>query len=230
MGKVRFILSIWVCKLLILAGQIAGKKSSATPGVYALKICPDVLRILSKQVKYKTIAVCGTNGKTTTNNTIYKILSDKGYKVCCNRVGENMLSGIVTAFCESANLFGKLDADYASLEMDEAYSVKIFDHLIPDIMVVTNLFRDQLDRYGEVEVTASYLKKALSKSENIELVINGDDPICLTVGKSHKKVRTFGISEASEMKFDKTSECQFCPECKEELKYNYRHYRQLGDF
>ena len=75
MKKIRFILSIWVCKILISLGKIMGKKGSATPGVYALKVCPNVLKILSKKVKYGIVAVCGTNGKTTTNNLIDKILT-----------------------------------------------------------------------------------------------------------------------------------------------------------
>ena len=77
MKKIRFILSVWICKVLILVGKLMGKKGSSTPGVFAFKVCPDVLKILSKKVKHGIIAVCGTNGKTTTNNLIDKILTKR---------------------------------------------------------------------------------------------------------------------------------------------------------
>ena len=228
MKKIRFILSIWVCKILISVGKIMGKKGSATPGVYALKVCPNVLKILSKKVKCGIIAVCGTNGKTTTNNLIDKILTKKGYKVVCNNIGANMLSGVVTAFIEKCDIFGNLDCDFATLEMDEAFSVKIFEHLTPDVMVITNLFRDQLDRYGEVELTAGYLKKALDIAKSTRLIVNGDDPILVKMGEEYGEFLSFGVLE--DVINNETQEVHFCPRCNEKLKYNYSHYSKLGDF
>ena len=196
MNRIRRIAAVWTCKLLIKIGKLAGKKGSSTPGIYALKIYPGILEDLSKQVKHEIIAVCGTNGKTTTNNLICSILEKKGYKVVCNKVGANMLPGVVTAFIDSADLFGNLHADYAAIEMDEASCVRIFPHFTPDIMVISNLFRDQLDRYGEIDITVDFLKKALALTKNTTLIINGDDPICATIGKDfNQKVITYGISE-----------------------------------
>lgn len=230
MKKLRFLLSLWVCKALILIGKLAGKKGSATPGAYAYKICPDVLKILSKKVTGGIIAVCGTNGKTTTNNLIDKILTNKGYNVVCNNIGANMLSGVITAFIEKTSVFGNLKCDYATLEMDEAFSVKIFEHLKVDVMVITNLFRDQLDRYGEVELTAGYLKKALSLTDNATLIVNGDDPNLVKIGMDYGKYLTYGVSEIVNSKENEKLEIQFCPVCKEPLSYNYYHYSQLGDY
>ena len=228
--KMKYILSVWICKILIVAGKLAGKKSSSKPGEIAMKVCPDVLKILSKKVKKDIIAVCGTNGKTTTNNIIDKILTDKGYKVVCNNVGANMLPGIVTAFIEKTNIFGKLDCDYATLEMDEASAVKIFDHLSPSLMIITNLFRDQLDRYGEIDLTANYLKSAIDKAKDAKLLINGDDPVCAKIAKDSGKCISFGISENSNINLDETKEGQFCAYCGNKLSYNYYHYSQLGDY
>lgn len=228
MRKIRFILAVWACKILIAVGKLTGKKSSATPGVYAYKICPDILRILSKKVSKGIIAVCGTNGKTTTNNIIDKILKDKGFSVVCNNVGANMLSGVVTAFIEKADFLGRLKCDYASLEMDEAFSVKIFEHLTPDIVVITNLFRDQLDRYGEVEITAEYLKKALAMAPDATLIVNGDDPNLSGIAKTHRKFLTFGVCE--KVCEDGGDAAQLCPVCGGKIKYNYQHYSQLGDW
>ncbi len=203
-----------------------GKKGSAAPGVYALKLCPSVLSILAKQVRCGIVAVCGTNGKTTTNNIIYKILTDKGYKVVCNNIGANMLGGVVTAFIEKTNLFGKLDCDYATLEMDEAFSVKIFEKITPHVTVITNLFRDQLDRYGEVELTAGYLKKALQLACETKLVINGDDPVLYEIALNHSNFISYGVKE----KVEEENVTTFCPNCGKELKYNLRHYSGLGDY
>jgi UDP-N-acetylmuramyl tripeptide synthase len=216
--------------MLITVGKLMGKKGSSKPGEIALKICPDVLRILSKKVKKEIVAVCGTNGKTTTNNIIEKILADKGNKVVCNKIGANMLPGIVTSFIEKAGLFGNLDADYATLEMDEASAVIIFGHLKPDIMIITNLFRDQLDRYGEIDMTANLLLNALKKAGDVKLLINGDDPVCAKIAKDFGSGKAYGINENLNINLDETKEGQFCAYCGNKLSYNFYHYSQLGDY
>jgi len=131
----RLILAVWAAKLSSLIGKIIGKKSTATPGVLALKICPELIKRLKKNVSGKIIVTCGTNGKTTTNNLIYEALKKSGHRVLCNDLGANMLGGVATTFAMGCNIFGKLKADYACLEVDEASTVKVFDHLTPDYMV-----------------------------------------------------------------------------------------------
>lgn len=225
----RLLFAVWAAKLLSFIGKIAGKKSTATPGVFALKICPDLIRILKDGVKEKIIVTCGTNGKTTTNNLIFEALKKQGYKVLCNDLGANMLGGVATTFVMGCNIFGKLEADYACLEIDEASAVKVFDHLTPDCMVVTNLFRDQLDRYGEIETTVKLIESAVEKAPKMKLVLNGDDPITAQIGKNYDAVY-FGISGEVFSKEDTKKDIQRCVYCGEELKYHYRHYGQLGDY
>ena len=94
----RKILAVWAAKLSAVAGVVLGKKSSSGPGSIALRICPDLIEKLSKGISKKVIATCGTNGKTTTNNLICSALTKCGYKVVCNKLGANMLSGVATAF------------------------------------------------------------------------------------------------------------------------------------
>ena len=227
----KTIIAVWVSKLLILVGKILGKKGSSTPGIFAMKICPEILKKLSEQVKKDIIVVCGTNGKTTTNNLINTIIKSGGNTVVCNSVGANMLPGVVTAFVEKTNFWGKLKADYACLEIDEMSAVKVFEHFEADYMVVTNLFRDQLDRYGEVEITLSYLEKAVSMCDNIKLILNGDDPVVSSLGKkTDKKCYYFGVGENVGLELKETMEGRFCVFCGEELKYEYFHYSQLGNF
>lgn len=224
------ILSITIAKAAILLGKLLGKMGSSAPGSIALKICPNILKDLSKQVKEKTILVCGTNGKTTTSNLIYSLIKSCGKKVVCNTVGANMLPGVACAYVSASNIFGKLDADYAVLECDEAYLRHIVNHITPDYVVITNLFRDQLDRYGEIDATVKLLDEAFAKlDENTTLILNADDPISSIFGTKYKS-KCYGISENKNLAKNEVKEGRFCLNCGTELSYKYCHYSQLGDF
>lgn len=225
------LIAVWAGKLLTIAGKIIGKKSSASPGEYALRICPSLIDDINERVKKKVIVCCGTNGKTTTNNLVCSALESKGYKVLCNRLGANMLNGIATAYIQEADIFGRLDVDYACLEIDEAYTPIVFKHVKPDIMIITNLFRDQLDRYGEIDITVDILKKAIKAAGDVKLVLNADDPLCVQFGRE-KNVDAvyYGISQKVLPQTDDTKEGRFCPICGSELEFKYYHYSQLGSF
>lgn len=226
----RKILAVWAAKLSAVAGRVIGKKSSSGPGTIALKICPDIIERLAENITEKIIVTCGTNGKTTTNNLLYTALTNSGYKVVCNRLGANMLSGIATAFALDCNWFGKIKADYACLEVDEAFTVKLFDHLKPDCVIITNLFRDQLDRYGEVDATVNLLNKAFAKLDNPTLILNADDPNTAQFGKGNAGAVYYGVDEKVLPQVDEAVEGRFCVFCGAEQKYNYFHYSQLGDY
>lgn len=227
----RKLIAVWLGKLLTVAGKLIGKKSSASPGAYALKICPSLISDINKVVKNKVIVTCGTNGKTTTNNLICTALEAKGYKVLCNRLGANMMSGIATAYIQQADLLGRVRADYACLEIDEAYTPIVFKHVKPDIMIITNLFRDQLDRYGEIDITVDIIKRAIRETDGVTLVLNADDPLCVQFGREENvKTVYYGISEKVLPQVDDTKEGRFCPICGEELEFEYYHYSQLGKF
>ena len=223
------LLAVWAVKILTIAGKIMGKKSTSGPGEIALKICPDLIKRLAGNVGKEIIVTCGTNGKTTTNNLLYTALTKSGYEVVCNNLGANMIGGIATAFASKCNIFGKFTADYACLEIDEASATKVFDHIKPDVMVITNMFRDQLDRYGETEQTMELLNSAIEKAEGVTLVLNGDDPLTTAFGEN-RNAKYFGISEKVLANEDNSSEGRFCIKCGSPMKYNFVHYSQLGDF
>lgn len=229
MKKIRIIISVIVCKALIIIGKLAGKKGSSTPGNIALKISPYVLKHLASQVKKEIIMVCGTNGKTTTNNLLYSLLKSTGNEVVCNNVGANMLPGVACAFINKADIFGNLKADYAAIECDEASLRHIIKHVTPDKIIITNLFRDQLDRYGEIDITINLLNEALKNLPNVRLILNADDPLCTHFGKN-KNCSYYGVSQDLNLNANETKEGRFCLECGNELKYNYYHYSQLGDY
>jgi len=229
MKKIKIILAILTCKILIKLGQVMGKKGSYTPGVIAMKIFPNILKHLSAQVRGDIIFVCGTNGKTTTNNLLCSLLENSGKRVVCNKVGANMLAGITVAFIEKASVSGRLDADFASIECDEASLRHAVNHVRADKIVVTNLFRDQLDRYGEIDDTIGLLNEAIEKTDNTTLILNGDDPMSATLGRGRNAVY-YGINENCNEDVKTTNEGRFCAVCGAPLKYNYFHYSQLGDW
>lgn len=151
--NIRRLFAVWSAKLIKTACQITGRQGVTLAGKIALSIYPPILKELASEVKKDIFVVCGTNGKTTTNNLLASVLEANNCSVVCNRTGSNMLNGVVSAFVLNARANGHLRADYACIEIDEASTVRVFPHFKPDYMVLTNLFRDQLDRYGEIDTT-----------------------------------------------------------------------------
>ena len=140
-----------------------------------------------------------------------------------------MLPGIACSFIDHASISGKLNADYATIECDEASLRRIVPFVKPHRIVITNLFRDQLDRFGEVDITISLLNEALNKLPNTKLILNGDDPLSAHFGKS-KSCTYFGIDQNCTTGLKETKEGRYCAGCGEELSYNFSHYSQLGDY
>ena len=220
-------IAILSAKSAIILGKLLGKKGSSAPGSLAMKIYPDILKELSCQIKEKIICVCGTNGKTTSTNLIYSLLTNAGKSVVCNNVGANMLPGIACAFIKNAGITGVLEADYAVLECDEASLRHIAKHISIDKVLVTNLFRDQLDRYGEIELTAGLLDEAFGIIDGVQLILNADDPISSYFGKKYNSVY-YGINYPKESHSKDIKEGKYCPECKGELEYSEHYYSQMG--
>lgn len=227
--NIRNSIAIAACKMLITAGRMMGKKGSSAPGGIAMKIAPGLLKNLAGQMKGDIIMVCGTNGKTTTNNLLCTLLESKGKNVVCNKVGANMLQGVACAFISNATLTGKLKADYAAIECDEASLRHVVKHVTPTKIVVTNLFRDQLDRYGEIEQTLDLLNEAIEKVPNTQLILNADDPLSMQLGEG-RNCLYYGIDENCNVNVNESKEGRNCPKCGCELSYSYHHYSQLGNY
>ena len=230
--SIRTILAVGAAKAALLASRIAGRQGSSLPGRIALKIDPGIIKRLSGQVRGRIIVTCGTNGKTTTNNLLCEMLQAQGYKVVCNRTGANMLEGVAAAFLASADSRGRLDADFACLEIDEASARHVFRYLRPDLMILTNLFRDQLDRYGEIDLTMGALQEAIRMAPSVKLVINGDDPLTAYLAeKSGNSYVCFGVSERCadpQGAAGAVREGSFCEYCGSLLQYDFFHFSQLG--
>lgn len=228
----RQITAIIAGKLIIWLTRLAGNQGTVLPGRIARRICPDILNILGKNINYEIIAVTGTNGKTTTSNMIAQILKEKGYTVVHNKAGANMLAGITTAFIEASNIKGNKFYDYALLETDEANVPLLLKELSPRLVLITNFFRDQLDRYGELDHTINLIKDAVRNTKT-ELVLNADDPL---VAHFHKETGLhcwyFGFDDTPYDTCESTEsrEGRYCVFCGAEICYESYHYAQLGKF
>lgn len=233
MMSVRRLLAVWTAKIISTACRIAGKQGVTLAGKIALKIDPDILKALSSQVREKIFVVCGTNGKTTTNNLLCSAIESEGKKLVCNHTGSNMLGGVAAAFVLAAGWNGKMDADYACIEIDEASTVRVFPHFKPDYMVLTNLFRDQLDRYGEIDITMKLLDRAMKMAPDMKVIVNADDALSSYLAmESGNPYVTYGITEQvfQEQDTHEIREGRFCKKCGTKLNYEFYHYSQIGKY
>jgi len=234
MNRVRFYISLITARLIYLAIKILNKSSGTSfVGMCTLKICPDFLSWCKSYIqKGQTAAITGTNGKTTTSGLLAHILECGNKKVIHNVKGANMLTGIANVFALNLAPFKKFD--YAVIESDEAYLSKLYDYFKSDILVVTNLFRDQLDRYGELSTTAGFIQKAIDKNENLKLILNADDPLVTNLGRG-KNTKFYGIEQVEYFSkiHDNTSNAPtevFNCICGKPLKYAKQFFAQEGHY
>ncbi len=228
---IRAFFAILLCKLLRFASRVLHRGGTAMPGRFALKLCPDLLDLLACQVK--TVTITGTNGKTTSARMIEEAFAEQGLSYLANRSGANLIDGITTEFVMNSTLFGKVKKDYAVIECDEAAARKVFPRLKPRVVVVTNLFRDQLDRYGEVTHTLENIREALKGAPEALLCLNADCSLTASLADDlPNKVRWFGIEKGAAPSREKPeiSDATHCIRCKTEYEYDYISYGHLGGF
>ena len=196
MKKLATTASVWFSKILSFALRLSGRGGGTTlPGYLLENKFPFLLKELISQIP-KKIIVTGTNGKTTTQTLIVKILKSAGYNVISNISGANLSRGILSTLLNSANLAGKQTADYAVFEIEEGTFPRIAKELDADTIIVTNLFRDQLDAYGEINKTREYSADAIKMSPKARVVLNVNDPNVFKLGTEIKNEKFyFGLDE-----------------------------------
>jgi UDP-N-acetylmuramyl tripeptide synthase len=227
--KIKSLLSIIVSKAVLLISKKFLKGGSNFPGRVALKIDRDILAVAARH--YKTILITGTNGKTTTTSMIYNIIKRSGKPVITNGTGANMLPGITASFIDNYRLFRRNLESYAVIEVDEANLKFITKYLTPEIITITNLFRDQLDRYGEVYTTLNKIMEGLDGLKGSTLVLNGDESLLGDLNlESDIVYYGFNTSTDSSKELDVNADAKFCKQCKEPYSYNLITYNHLGDF
>ena len=206
------------------------KGGTSFPGKFAMKIDPEVLNSLAKG--YETIIVTGTNGKTMTTALIVEALKKKYGDILTNPSGSNMQQGIVTAFLAHKNKRAK--KKIAVLEVDEANVKMVTELLHPSVFVLTNIFRDQMDRYGEIYTTYQKIVDGIKLAPDATIIANGDASIFSSVELPNKKVfYGFKLPEdkpENDFKAPVNTDGVLCPKCDHILHYHERIYANLGDY
>ena len=224
-------------KINTMLGTLAGKSShfvlsklgrgSTLPGKLALKFDNDILNTLARD--YEVVVITGTNGKTLTTALTVGILKEAFDEVVTNPSGANMISGITTTFLTAKK--GKSGKNIAVLEIDEASLSRICDYIKPSLFVFTNIFRDQMDRYGEIYTTYQMILDAAQKVPTATVLLNGDSPLFNSVTLKNP-VQYYGFdTEKGEPKLAHyNTEGILCPKCQHILKYKLNTYANLGDY
>ena len=229
--SIRVMTAIALCKGLRAFSRAVGKGGTAMPGRYALKICPELLSIVSANVK--TVAVTGTNGKTTSARIIEEAFEKEGKSWFSNRSGANLISGITTEFVLNSSLSGKCRKEYAIIECDEGAAKSVFPQLKPKVVMVTNLFSDQLDRYGDVTNTLDNIRQALSGTPDTVMVLNADCSLTASLASDlNNKAMFYGINKGAAVSREQgeLADAQHCIRCGARYEYDYINYGHLGGF
>lgn len=206
-------------------------RGGSLPGELALRLDHDFISRF--QMPKTVILVTGTNGKTTTSNLIAESLRQAGLRVLHNRRGDNLNVGIASLLASGSDLHYRVLADAVVIEVDELTLYRQFFHLHPTHLVVTNFFRDQLDRAGEME---TIIRKIMEVTKDFKgtLILNGDDPNVIRIGEHAQKAKVcyFSVAEndLSRAIPDEAGEGKFCPRCGHRLVYEYYQYAHIGRF
>lgn len=231
----RRFLAIFMAKLAsVIARLFHLGHGSSLPGLLAEKIDPNIATKLSSKIRKGIILITGTNGKTTTAKLIANILKAAGLSNIHNLTGANLVRGVVSALISKANLFGKINADLGLFEIDEATMPEAIQKLKPKTILFNNLFRDQLDRYGEIDKIAKMWRKSIEKiPKETTLVLNVDDPsIAFLMQDEKRHVLTFGIEEESgKLKnLPHFADAIFCSRCNTKFEYKILYLSHLGKY
>ena len=226
--NMKLTLSILACKFSRFAIRLLGRGGTDLPGRIALKICPDALGRMAKNVT--TVIVTGTNGKTTSSRMIEQAVADSGISYFANKSGANLLSGVTAEFAMHSSWTGKCKYTHAVIEADEAAFKAISKFVDAKVVVVTNVFRDQLDRYGEVSHTLENIKIGIRNSKRAVLCLNADDSLSGSIANEvENPVIFYGVdTPIYQSRVAELSDAPYCPRCAHEYVYDYVTYGHLG--
>lgn len=202
-------------------------RGSTLPGKLALQLDPHILKNLAKD--YEIVVVTGTNGKTLTTALTVGILREAFGEVVTNPSGANMITGIASTFLTAKP--GPSGRKIAVLEIDEASLTKVTDHIRPSLFVFTNIFRDQMDRYGEIYTTYQMIVDGAAKAPQATILANGDSPL-FNSKELVNPVQYYGFDTAKkpQERAHYNTEGILCPKCQSIIEYRLNTYANLGDY
>ena len=231
MRKIRFLLALYVGKILALLTRLVSKERGTNiPGAYSNKIQKDFIKGFTGIDYDKVIFITGTNGKSTTNNIIVHTLKTAGKTVTTNLEGANLIGGIATALIKNSNLLGKIKSEYCCFEIDERSLAHIHEYLPANNLCITNLQKDQVQRNGEPDYIYQKIKKVINK--DMTLFLNNEEPRAKSFEDLTDKVIYYGV-EKNETSFEKNDFYDVslpCPKCNDKIKFNYYNVDNVGDF
>lgn len=225
---------IWLGKSVSLISRILGRGAGTTwPGHIALQMDHAFIRhVTEKNPQTKIILVTGTNGKTTTSLMIAKMLERGGYRVYSNQSGANLLNGMASGLILASEVNGRVPYDFLIFEIDENMLPLMVAQVEPAVIVCLNLFRDQLDRYGELMSIAQKWRSVFHALKQTTIVLNADDPLVAWLGEGQKNVVFFGLSpkDMQEEHIAHGADSIYCPNCGTKLTYHHVSYSHIGDW
>ncbi len=219
---------------LNLTQRLGRGGGAALPGLIAERIYPSLGRKLAAQLPKGVILVTGTNGKTTTTKMIIAMLEANGERVLSNRTGSNLKRGVLSALIAGVNMRGETQATIGLFEVDEASLRRVAPDLQPRQIVVTNLFRDQLDRYGELDTTAALIGQGIAATQ-AQVYLNADDPLVASLAKyaAPERVSYFGIDQLQAGRPEPlamATDSDRCPHCGARLQFSRVFYGHIGHY
>ena len=210
-------------KLTRIGLRAAGRGGTALPGLVTLQLDPDFIAAVTRDLPHGVVLVSGTNGKTTTTRMLSDIARAAGWAPIHNRSGSNLERGIAGALVGDATWRAEPRGDVGLFEVDEASLPRVLRRVRPRVVLVTNLFRDQLDRYFEIDQLARRIGNAVAELDpSVTVVLNADDPIVAMLGEKHRgTVVYFGVDDPAVGGSvpQAISDATRCPRCKAPLRY-----------
>ena len=205
--------------------HVAHRPAANLPGKIALAIDPDLLDELRGKCTQGSVITVGTNGKTSTNNLLADAFEAAGRTIICNRTGANLAAGITSALLQQPA------AQWGVFECDELWLAHVLPRLRSNYVLLLNLFRDQLDRCGEIDRIQTSIAGALAASPDTVLVYNADDPLCARIADEvPNRTVAYGLDESMGLAQNTVTDAQMCQKCDGMVRYHYRQYGQLGDY
>jgi len=206
--------------------RVAGRGGGTTlPGKLLWKLDPAAIDLLARRLTDGSVLVSGTNGKTTTTAMVAEILRP-GVRVAHNSSGANLVSGVASTLLQARG------AQLGLFEVDEGALPEVARRLRPKALLLTNLFRDQLDRYGELELVAARWRAAVEALPEAQLVVNGDDPQVGDLARLHDGSRVFGLDDPAQARpsLQHAADSKYCLRCGTPYEYAAAYVGHLGDY
>ena len=228
--KLRVTFAILICKLTHAVLRVLKRGGTALPGKVATGICPDLLKYLAKDVE--SLVITGTNGKTTSARMLEQFFIESGLSYFSNKSGSNLMRGIAAEYALNAGLSGKPKRKYAIIECDEAACRKVFEYMAPKVILITNIFRDQTNRFKDVGQTLEHIKTGVKNAPNACICLNADDSLTSSIADEvPNKAVFFGINtQIYKNRTEERSDAPKCIRCGTEYDYSYVTFGHLGGF